>query len=259
MQMTPYSEVNRLLEVLQAGAREVLGEKLVGLYLYGSTTAGDFESGVSDVDLLAAVFSDLDDADFEALRRMHADVARENPDWNDRVEVQYLSTDALRSFRSRRSPIAVISPGEPFNRKDAGMDWLMNWYLVREYGVTLSGPDPATVIPPITTDEFVQAVKEYAAWRADRVDRLRGSGSRSYAVITACRALYTVTHREHVSKRKAALWARDVMPEWASLIEQALRWRDDAARERHSPIDHDPMPDDTVRFVRLMADRVAKT
>lgn len=259
MQMTPYPDVNRLLEVLQAGIRDVLGEKVVGMYLYGSAATGDFESGLSDVDLLAAIASDLDEAEFGSLHGMHDRIARENPDWDDRIEVQYMSTDAFSSFRSRVSPMAVISPGEPFHRKDAGADWLMNWYLVREYGVRLSGPDPTTVIPAITKREFVEAVRDYAVWRADRTDRLRGRGSQSYAAITACRALYTVTHGEHVSKRKAALWAGEVMPEWASLIEQALRWRDDAAGDRHSSIDDDPMPDDTLRFVRLMADRVANT
>jgi hypothetical protein len=35
-----------------------------------------------------------------------------------------------------------ISPGEPIHRIQAGMDWLVNWYLVRTGGVTLLGPPP---------------------------------------------------------------------------------------------------------------------
>ena len=43
-----------VLDELQAGVTAVLGEQLVGLYLYGSLTTGDFTEGVSDIDLLAS-------------------------------------------------------------------------------------------------------------------------------------------------------------------------------------------------------------
>src|SRR5712692_9867949 len=111
MQETPYADINRLLENLLSQMRHILQEKLVGLYLYGSLTTGDFDPESSDIDLLAATSSDVSETEFEALRAMHRDFARDHPEWEDRVEVAYLSVTALRTFRSERSPIAVISPG----------------------------------------------------------------------------------------------------------------------------------------------------
>jgi hypothetical protein len=255
---TPYLEANLLLSALRPGVQDVLGEKLVGLYLYGSATTGDFDAGVSDIDLLAAISTELADAEFEALRQMHDDVVCKHIGWDDRVEVQYVPTDGLASFRDRTSSIAVISPGEPLNRKDAGSDWLMNWYLVREYGVTLIGPEPAAIIPPINRNEFVQAVRDYAVWQVQNSDRIRGAKSQSYAVLTGCRALYTVTHHEHVSKQEAALWACQEMPEWAPLIRQALLWREGASGVRQPVADPEASLHDTLRFIHLMADRASK-
>src|SRR3989304_4583631 len=165
MQDTPHADISRLLESLLSRMRDVLQEKLVGLYLYGSLATGDFDPDSSDIDLLAATSSDVSDTEFNALRAMHLDFARDNPGWEDRVEVAYLSVTALRAFRSERSPIAVISPGEPFHMTEAGRDWLMNWYVVREKGVALFGPPAEALIAPITREEVAGGVRGYAvAW-----------------------------------------------------------------------------------------------
>jgi hypothetical protein len=80
-------------------------------------------------------------------------------------EIAYLSTTALKTFRTQNSTIAIISPGEPFHRIEAGADWLMNWYMVREKGVTLFGPSPTTLIDPIAKENFLQTVREHSeAW-----------------------------------------------------------------------------------------------
>lgn len=68
-----------------------------------------------------------------------------------------------------------------------------------------------------------------------------------------------VTHGDHVSKRRAALWACKKLPEWAALIRQVFRWREEKAlRMRHAAIDHEATIDDTLRFVSLIAGRAAK-
>ena len=153
--------------------RNIFQDNLVGLYLYGSLTTGDFDPEISDIDLLAATSSDVSDREFEALRAMHRDFARDNPEWDDRVEVAYVSVTALRTFRSETSQIAVISPGEPFHMKEAGKDYLQNWYAVRESGVALFGPPAKAIIVPITEDEFVHAVRYYATWMGEAVNDVR--------------------------------------------------------------------------------------
>ena len=137
MSPTPYPHINDLLAALLARMQPILADKLIGLYLYGSLVWGDFDLECSDIDLLAAISDDLNDAEFNALQHMHDAFVAEHLAWNDRLEIAYLSLDALKTFKTRRSNIGIISPGEPFHIKDAGIDWLMNWYFVREKGVTL--------------------------------------------------------------------------------------------------------------------------
>lgn len=253
MQETPFPDINRLLESLLSRIRRILREKLVGLYLYGSLTTGDFDPESSDIDLLAATSSDVGDTESDALSAMHRDLGREHPTWENRVEVAYLSVAALRTFRSERSPMAVISPGEPFHMTEAGREWLMNWYVVREKGVALFGPPAEALIAPITRAEFAECVRDYAAELGDRIRDVPDRKYQAYAILTMCRALHLHRTGEQASKRQAALWAQEELPQWSVLIQSALAWRE-AWREQHA--DHAVTQAETIRFVSFVRDKV---
>ena len=226
MNITPYPIANELIASCLSDIQCVLGQKLAGLYLFGSLVTGDFDEQISDIDLLAATSSELDDADLDRLRQMHDDLSRRYPEWEDRIEVAYVSTTALRTFRSQRSKIGIISPGEPLHFVEAGSDWLINWYVVREYGVALFGPPPQAIIAPIPREEFVQTADWHARTWGERIkDWPARRPAQAYAVLTMCRALYTHTHGEQVSKKQAAQWAMQELPKWSSLIQRALVWR----------------------------------
>ncbi len=254
MPATPYPEINQLLDDLLADVQTVLGEKLVGLYLAGSLVYGDFDPDHSDIDLLAVTATDIDEADFHALRQVHDDLIGRYTRWADRIEILYMSLAGLKTFRTERSQIAVISPGEPFNLKDAGREWLMNWYMMREQGRTLFGPPPETIIDPISMEEFTASVREHAhLWRG-WIDGVAYRKSQAYAILTMCRTLYTVTTGEQGSKKRAARWAARELPEWAELINSALEWR---IAQDETGVDHAATLPETRRFIEYMADRIA--
>lgn len=249
MNATPYPDINLILHTLTTGIQQILPQKLAGLYLYGSLVWGDFDEAISDIDLLAAIHSELTDAELEALNRFHLHVVEHHPRWNDRLEIAYLSVKALQTFKTTSSPIAVISPGEPFHFKTAGKDWLINWYMVREKGVALVGPAPQTLIPSITGEEFIHAVKEHVNWWEHHIHEMRRRPQQAYAILTLCRALYACTSGEQASKRRAALWAQQMFPEWSSFINEALHWRESY---RDEGVDHESTFPETLRFVQFI-------
>jgi hypothetical protein len=223
--------VEVLLGSLVGEIRGALGRSLVGVYLYGSLAAGDFDLERSDLDLLAVVSSDVDGEEFDRLDLMHRRFAEEHPDWDDRIEVAYVSAPALRRFKSEMGSFPVISPGEQFHMKESDGGWLMNWYMVQEVGITLFGPPPAAFMPEISKAEFVGAVRENSRIWAEWVHGMRRPGEQSYAILTMCRALYAHTHGEQVSKREAADWAEAHLPGWSSLIRWAWDWRYEAIED----------------------------
>ena len=249
MRATQDTEIEALLGRLTDDIRRSLNNSLVGLYVYGSLVTGDFDKGRSDIDLLAVIESDLDGDIFDCLDRMHARFVEDHSAWEDRIEVAYVPTGALWNFRIRTDQIAVISPGEPFHLKAAGKDWLINWYMVREVGVTLCGPPPQALIPEISHSEFMEAVREQAeAWK-EWVYRMRTPGAQSYAVLTLCRALYSHTYGKQASKRQAALWAQAHLPQWAPLIQQSSLWLSEETEDEADLRE-------TARFVHDVAGRI---
>lgn len=253
--MTPtiYPSINLLIERLQARIQGVLAGKLTGLYLFGSLVMGDFDQDISDIDLTAVLTADLDDREFKALKQMHDDFARDHPAWDDRIEVCYISHDALNTIKTRQHPIANISPGEPFHRLTSRREWLLEWYLIRERGLTLLGPPPQTIIEPISHDEFIEAVRDHARAWPDWVGEMRTLEGQAYAILTMCRALYACTNGEQVSKKQAGLWAANELPEWSALIRDALAWRQ-SAKERRIP--DQAAREETARFVNAMVRRI---
>jgi hypothetical protein len=255
VQITQDTEINALLDRLTDEIRRNLNGSLVGLYVYGSLVTGDFEKESSDLDLLAVVSSDIEGETFERLDRMHARFVEDHPAWEDRIEVAYVSAPALWKFKTETNNMAVVSPGEPFHLKAAGRDWLMNWHTVREMGVTLYGPPPHTLIPQISSAEFVESAREHARSWEEWVHEMRTPGAQAYAVLTMCRALYTRTYGEQASKKKAAQWAQSYLPQWAPLIERSWSLRSETRDEETDEEDFC----ETVRFVHDVAGRVSGT
>jgi predicted nucleotidyltransferase len=251
--ITPYPEIDALLNHLLDQIRQVLGEKLVALYLYGSLVTGDFDREISDIDLLAATASDIEAQEFERLQQMHYDVVAKSPEWDGRLEIAYLSVAALKTFRTQVSQIAVISPGEPFHFKEAGKDWLVNWWVVQEKGVTLFDPPLTALIEPISREEFLQTVQEHTQAWGEWVNQMQDLPGQAYAILTLCRSLYTAKTGEQVSKKEAALWAQASYPQWAWLIQKALVWRTGG---RDEATDQAATFFETVNFVHFAIEQI---
>lgn len=218
-------EVDSLLQRLRRDIEREFGSTLAGLYLYGSLVAGDFDPERSDLDLLAVLTRDVDETGFAALGEMHDRLAADFPAWRDRIEVDYISREALASFRTRPGTMVRISPGEALHQIAATRHYLLNWYMVRSEGVALLGPPPRKLLPDISPAEFVEVVREHSGAWPGWVLEMQHAGGQAYTVLTLCRALYSVTHGEQVSKKQAARWVRPLLHRWAGLIDWALRLR----------------------------------
>lgn len=217
------SLVSRLL----GGLIRSLGDNLLAVYLFGSAATGDFEPGISDVDIATVLRRELARSELAALDRMHRELVAETGEWDGRVEVVYVSSEGLRTFRDGTSAAARISPGEPFHAIVVDPRWLIDWYQLREVGVTLFGPPATEVVPVISKSEYVEAVRQHMLTFWTWTDELATLGNQAYAILTMCRGLRTVRTGEYVSKQEAARWASEQLPTHAELIRTALLWREE--------------------------------
>lgn len=248
---TPFEDVNVLLATLLRDVRAILGDRLVGLYLYGSLSSGGFDPDSSDVDFLVVTDGGLDESDLDALRRMHEELARSGLPYATELEGSYIPARALRKYDPDDSRHPSIGIDWDFGIISHGHQWVLEAELVRTRGVRVAGPPPASLIDPATPDELRDAVlhvlRDFWSKQLDRAEWLRPRNYQAFAILTMCRAMYTVEHGKVVSKPEAARWARAALdPEWALLVDRALAWR----HER----DDAPL-DETKAFIRHALER----
>jgi predicted nucleotidyltransferase len=255
MQPTPYPQVNEVLDAILAGIRSELGDKLVGLYVFGSLVTDSFNLARSDLDLAVVVSSDLDEDEFARIERMHAELVKTYPVWNDRIEAGYISEQNVRDF-DLSCRIAITSPGEPLHFRTANYGWLLHLDEIRKQGITLFGPPPGTMIEPIAQDDLVNAVRDgMRSWRewADEPDPYLTHAQQAYPIMTMCRALRTFRTGDFVSKNDAVAWAAEELPEWSNLIRKSITWRDQPDGDYGNPLESYPK---TLAFVRYVTDLI---
>ena len=242
--------VAHLLHDLTAGIRTALGEKLLGLYLWGSYVVGDFDPRISDLDLVGVLAADVDETEFATLAQMHDELAAKYRAWAGRIEVRS-ATVATLDDPAAGGEIVSISPGEPLNRRRSDERWQIDWYVARERGIALHGPPMKELLAPISREQFVASVRANVAAHGDWLDHLHGQSGQAYAILLMCRALRATLHGDQLSKPAAGRWAQTELPEWADLIGRAIQWREAAEAAPRGPAD-----DETRRFVETVRQRI---
>jgi hypothetical protein len=255
---TPYPEVNALLDTLLGQVKDILGEELVGFYLDGSLALGDFDSATSDVDFIAAVARPLEGLETEFLGRnsvsrlaaMHRRIRDSGRPYATELEGSYIHLSALR----RHDPTDAVfpnlerGPDEALKFKEHHSDWVIHRYTVREHGIALFGPPPATLIDPVSPDDVRAAtVGVLRSWwgtpAAVEYIHAASPGGLAFIALTMCRALYALKHGAVVSKPEAGRWALVTLDaRWHLLIERSLQWEITEA-----------MKEEMIAFVRYVA------
>ena len=253
--LTPYSDVNDILHVLLTNVRGILQEEFVGMYLYGSLSSGDFNPETSDIDFLVVTTDVLSDEKIAALESMHKQIWAGGMKWAPRLEGSYVPKALIRRHDPAGPACPTVNEGE-FYLDQRGSDWIIQRHVVRESGVIVEGPDPKTLIDPISAEAIRSAVHgtlrewwfpmlEDSSWL-----KTHGSNYHGYAVITMCRALHAVEHGTIVSKPVAIRWAKAELGEqWHHLIEQAV-----ASQYGNHP----DFLDETIEFIRFTRQWISK-
>jgi hypothetical protein len=225
---TPYPDVNVILNLLLSNAEQILGDKFVGMYLYGSLASGDFNPQTSDIDFLIVTTDPLPENKIAELEVMHHSIWNSGLKWALKLEGAYIPQEEIRRYSPNDLPRPTINEGK-FYVGRFGSDWIIQRHIIRECGVALEGPDPRTMIDPVSPDDLRSAVigilNEWWFPMPERPDWLQNHGCNyhGFAVITMCRALHALEHGTIISKPAALKWAQQKLgSHWQTLIDQAV-------------------------------------
>ncbi len=223
---TPYADVNTLLLTLLARMQTILNSRLVGFYLHGSLSLGDFDPEASDVDFLVVTTEELRGEILDEVHTMHQDIAASGLPYAKRLEGSYISRAAVRRYDPHNARHPAMSVNRQLQVKHHTHSWIIDRHIVREHGIILWGPSPKTLIDSIAGEQLREAVSIllHEHWAKPYTDSERHW--QAYAALSMCRALYTLHYGTVIPKPQAAAWALQALePTWKPLIKRALIWR----------------------------------
>jgi hypothetical protein len=225
---TPYSDVNEVLYSLLQDVQAVLSAFFVGMYLYGSLAAGDFDTRQSDIDFLVVTHEELPKRLISDLKIMHSRLYASGPEWWTKMSGAYVPIGAMRKY-SPTGPECPLINKEEFLVARPDIDWVIHRHILYTSGVVITGPPLQTMIDPVQPKQLREAALTLLRnnWipLLDNTNIFLGIGHQPFIVLTMCRALYTLEHGIAASKKISAEWAITALDgKWTELIKQAAAW-----------------------------------
>ncbi|HEY70145.1 MAG TPA: DUF4111 domain-containing protein [Anaerolineae bacterium] len=252
MTPTPYSELNEVLGELVERLSEILGSRLIGVYLQGSFALGDFDEH-SDVDFIVALEDELSSNQVEALQLMHPRIYNLGPEWAKHLEGSYFPLSILQDLERRGEDLWYLDHGAiSIIRSDHCNTLLVRW-IVRERGVILVGPPPKELIEPIPQEllrqEMYDVIMTWGKQILENPSRWSNRFYQGFIVLSYARMLHDLHRGRPGTKREGAEWAkRNLDPSWSSLIDRTWSCRPDPASKVKEPAN----PDDYRRTLAFL-------
>lgn len=232
---TPYPDLNDVLQELVASQRRVLGDTFVGMCLQGSFAVGGFDQH-SDVDWIVAIQEELSAAQVDSLQALHPRIYDLDSEWARHLEGSYFPVDILRDYGRSGEELWYLDHGaRSLVRSDHCNTVVVRW-TVREYGVALAGPEPATLTDPIPAQvlrrDIYETLNHWGRIILDEPEQYRNRFYQGYIVLNYARMLHDLVSGDTGSKRAGAEWAKSALdPKWIDLIDSAWETRPDPARQ----------------------------
>ena len=250
MAPTSFDDLNELLQEFVASVRATLAGNFCGAYLVGSFALGEADEH-SDVDFVVATHRELSDAEVDALQAMHRRLFALETPWAQHLEGSYIPKNALRRVDPARAEFWFLDNGSSALVRDSHCNTAVVRWSLRQHGIVLAGPEPKTLVDPVTPEqlraEALWMLDEYARWVRREPEMSRWK--QPYLVVTFCRILHTLESGRVSTKREASEWALEALdPDWAPLIRRSLDDRPDPWGRVHQQADP-ALVDRTLAFV----------
>lgn len=251
---TPIPELNQVLIILVEMARSTLGQNFVGAYLQGSLATGGFDRH-SDCDFIVVIGEDLDQRTARRLEVAYQDVYDLPGHWAKHLEGSFFPREILRDYRQAGREIWYVDHGHRVLERSAHDNTLVVRWILREGGVTLTGPPLIDLVDPIPVRELrAEMYRLFKEWGQTILADPQEIGSHFYqtfAVLSYCRFLHNLQAGTVTSKRAGADWAvASLDPVWRGLIDRAWAGRPDPAISSRTPADRDELAR-TIDFVEM--------
>jgi hypothetical protein len=252
---TPYPDLNSVLRELVDSVQDILAADFVGAYLQGSFATGGFDIH-SDVDYIIVIEKELSDDQVSALQAMHERIYCLDIPWAQHLEGSYFPKEALRHTEHCGKKLWYLDNGSRSLVESDHCNTVVVRWVVRENGVTLAGPPPASLVDPIPVETLRREIIATMTGWGQRIiadpDRFNNRFYQTFIVLSYCRMLHDLHTGFPGSKVAGAEWAKaNLDPSWNGLIDRTWSGRPNPALSIRQPADPKDLGE-TLKFIQYV-------
>ena len=247
-------DLSDLLQAIGTDFPAILRGNLVGIYMWGSLTYDAFDETSSDVDCVGVTRRDLDDREFSELDEWFKNKKEQNR-WVERIDMRFVIEHEFLDKASQCCGFYHYMGRLARHGSDGNP---IIWMNIGQSGITLWGKDAKLIAPHVSDKCLNDALllelnylkEDLTSNTGDRSDKVLIHNA--YAVLTACRILYSAHDRALASKDQACGWAMEAVPPiWRAVIRGA---KDN--RLKNSGSTTPELEQDAIRFVEFVTGEV---
>ena len=208
--MNGLKQAEEASRVFLDGLREILKDKLYGVYIYGAAAfSGTFPLG--DIDFHVILKDGLAESERSRLEKLHEDLDEKYPPPGETFDGYYiLLDDACKK---------TFPQSQMWDRATDDSWALHRAHILAGRQITLYGPDPKEIYPPVNWPEVEDAL--YGELNYVERNLLKYPG---YCALNLCRLIYSFeTKNVVISKEEASKWAAKNLQGWGNYIESAVK------------------------------------
>ena len=216
-----------LIDEFTAMSKEIIGDKLTGIYLHGSMAMNCFNPEKSDIDLLIVIESDI--TDMQKMKFMKQVVKLNEQAPGKGLEISIVKREYCKPFvyptpfELHFSPMHLqwfrTNPANYVeNMKGKDKDLAAHFTIINRYGIVLGGEQIENVFGEVPKKDYMDSI-----WFDVKGARENIADEPMYITLNLCRVLAFLKENLYLSKQQGGEWGIAHIPEkYYPLILQAL-------------------------------------
>lgn len=223
-------EIKDLLEEFIKLLNTELYEEIIGVYLHGSISLGEFDYFKSDIDFIVILKNKLDDYKLDKLECIHS-ILNTKYEKAKKMDGLYINIDDIAKSNEDIDKYPYYHDGK-FNKSGYSDNNKVTWWILKNKGIKLYGKEIIDLDFNVEWKEIQETMNynlnNYWYERVKHVRALYEHEDFSDAVLTICRIIYSLKYEDITSKIKAAKEAKKIVNDkWHNLIDEAISIRND--------------------------------
>lgn len=225
------ASVQPALDDYRARIEQALPGFMLGFYLHGSITLGEYQPRFSDIDFITVISRRSTAADVAALKNLHAELRQQYPKLL--FSGSYLQPTDLGKAANEIEPCPYFQDGVlQHGHFDINA---VTWWMLKHRGITLTGTPASDLAFTVDVDAMLAEMHEnmnvyWASYLRNplRMVQLASDEGIQWVIPGVLRQFYTFNERSITSKTAACEYALTKVPErWHPLIREAIAIRND--------------------------------